>query len=283
MSGFQSKMAMAGCALALGLAVLYKPESQMLRQLYYAGASEVLLVRHGSRPVAFRLGGTDHENRVYIPAGEFIMGGANRKQRTALHTVYLDAYWIDQFEVTNAMFEGCVKSGKCGQPAAYDTFYGRPEYADYPTVYVTWWAAQAFCAAEGGRLPTEAEWEKAARGTDDRPYPWGTGAPDESLANFDLQDKGLSSAYDHLRGLSPYGLLNMAGNAREWVSDWYAPNYYLHSPYENPQGPSSGTEKSLRGGSYSDPAPELHVFHRTHHDPNSAGLNRGFRCAYDAK
>jgi formylglycine-generating enzyme required for sulfatase activity len=276
------KIAILGLTLALGGAIVLAARSGLLRQAYFAAATEFALMRHGDRPVRELLSWNDHENRMYIAAGEFTMGDGTDKRKFMAHRVYLDAYWIDQFEVTNSMLADCVRAGACQVPSVYDIYYDVPQYEDYPAVYVTWWAAQAYCGVEGGRLPTEAEWEKAARGTDERPYPWGKADPDNLLLNFNLAHSGLTSSYNYLQGMSPYGLLNMAGNVREWVFDWYAHDYYLHSPYMNPQGPATGTEKSLRGGSYSDNAPEVQVFHRTNHDPNSAGLNRGFRCAFDA-
>lgn len=272
----------AGLLLALAAAAFNAARSGVLRQSYFAVAAELALIRRGDHPVRELPDWQDHENRMYVPAGEFIMGDGTDKRKFIAHRVYLDAYWIDQFEVTNAMLADCVKAGACEAPSVYDVYYGVPQYADYPAVYVTWWAAQAYCGVQGGRLPTEAEWEKAARGLDGRAYPWGAADPDNALLNFNLAHGGLTSAYDYLRGMSPYGLLNMAGNVREWVFDWYSHDYYLHSPYKNPQGPATGKEKSLRGGSYSDTASEVAVFHRTNHDPNSAGLNRGFRCAFDA-
>jgi eukaryotic-like serine/threonine-protein kinase len=281
MVGLPRKLALAGGLIAI-VAVPLLASPGRIRQLYFEGAAEAVLVRHGEAPAQFRMDARVHQNQAYIPAGEFIMGDGVSKQKFPAHKVYLDAYWIDQFEVTNAMMAICVRSGKCQHPAAYDKFYDQPQYADYPVVYITWWTAEAFCEAAGGKLPTEAQWEKATRGADGRIYPWGDVAPDKALLNFNLQRQGLTSVYDYLRGISPYGLLNMAGNAREWVWDWYAPDYYQHSPYKNPQGPDTGADKSLRGGSYSDNTQEVQAFHRTHHDPNSAGLNRGFRCAYPA-
>ena len=125
-------------------------------------------------------------NQIYIPPGEFGMGpNAGKVMRGATqHKVYLHAYWIDQFTVTNAMFILCIKSGSCRHTARYDTALDDPAYADYPVHYINWYDASAYCKWEGGRLPTEAEWEKAARGVDGLRYPWGNTEPDDSLIEF---------------------------------------------------------------------------------------------------
>jgi formylglycine-generating enzyme required for sulfatase activity len=151
-------------------------------------------------------------------------------------------------------------------------------------VYVTWFQADQYCQWNGRRLPTEAEWEKAARGTDGRSYPWGNSLPNPRLANFDLGLRGeAASAYRYPLGASPYGVLNMAGNVREWIADWFAPDYYRSSPLTNPKGPASGTERSLRSGSYNEGTKGIVVYQRYSHEPKSPGLSRGFRCAQDSQ
>ena len=173
--------------------------------------------------------------------------------------------------------------GSCTEPAiAFNPHYGKWAYRDYPATYITWWQARAYCAWAGRRLPTEAEYEKAGRGPDARSYPWGNQDPNPLLANFGGM---LGEALPSLRypaGVSPYGAFNMSGNVREWVWDWYAANYYEHSPDSNPKGPESGKERSLRGGSDEESAKEIAIYRRFNHDPLSAGLSRGFRCAQDA-
>jgi formylglycine-generating enzyme required for sulfatase activity len=265
--------------LLVGLIILYAWISGLLRQVYFAAATEVLLVRHGDHLVRIRFDLKDHMNQIYIPAGEFTMGTNSNFIGTKVHKVYLDSYWIDQIDVTNSMYAICVNAGQCRSPARYNNYFDNPKYADYPVVYVNWYAANRFCRWRGARLPSEAEWEKAARGLNKRPYPWGKGLPDITLLNYNGDHGDIVSAYDYLMGLSPFGLLQMSGNVRQWVNDWYQQNYYTISPYKNPQGPATGKYKSLRGGGFDDNLQEVETFYRAYHDPTSAGQDRGFRCA----
>ena len=276
-------MLIAISALIVALIILYAWMSGVLRQVYLAAATELLLVKHGDHFVKIRFDLKDHMNQVYIPAGEFTMGSGTNDIEILAHKVYLDAYWIDQTDITNAMYAACVRAGACTLPARYDNYFDNSKYADYPVVYVTWYAAQTFCAWEDGTLPTEAQWEKAARGWDGRPYPWGTSSPDISLLNYNGDHEDIVSAYDYLIALSPYGLLQMSGNVRQWMLDWYQRHYYSISPYKNPQGPNSGHYKSLRGGGFDDDFQEVETTYRAFHDPTSAGQDRGFRCAFEAR
>ena len=234
------------------------------------------------KPVESRVSSADGMTEVLVPAGQFRMGTDEKgvqKNRPA-HLVEVSAFWIDQTEVSNAMYALCVAAGTCPLPAAgQNPFYGDSKYDNYPVVYVTWDAADTYCRWAGRRLPTDAEWEKAARGTDGRIYPWGNNPPDMSLANYNLNIGGALPVDRYPLGASPYGALNMAGNVREWVSDWFHEFYYLVAPQVDPQGPPETGRKSLRGGSYLDDANEMRVFNRFDHEPNSPGENRGFRCA----
>ena len=190
---------------------------------------------------------------VYVPEGVFLMGSIHNAKEPQ-HKVYLDAFWIDQTEVTNARYKRCVDAGACLPPsnsrsATRDRYYSSPEFDDYPVVCVDWHRADTYCRWADKRLPTEAEWEKAARGTDQRTYPWGED-PGCQYANYAncIGDTTMVGSYPS--GASPYGCLDMAGNVIEWVSDWYDHDTYAHSPHRNPQGPDSGTTRITRGGSW---------------------------------
>jgi formylglycine-generating enzyme required for sulfatase activity len=269
--------------LMLALLIGYAGLRGLLRPLYFAASTEIRLARRGSPLVRIRFSPRDNMNQVYIPAGEFMMGtdAAGIGKGEVLHKVYLHPYWIDQFTVTNAMYILCVRAHQCRHTASYDTYLDDPTYADYPVHYVNWYDAQTYCKWEGGRLPTEAEWEKAARGVNSLRYPWGNAQPDASLLNYNGQFGTPRSAYSYWSGMSPYGLLNMAGNVQQWVADWYSTDYYAASPYQDPQGPADGTLKVLRGGGFWDSSKEVQTFFRFKHDPTSAGAHRGIRCVAD--
>ena len=231
-------------------------------------------------------------DHIYIAAGEFQMGCDSEhnggypcnSDELPLHTVYLDAYLIDATEVTNAQYAGCVAMDACTAPHSSMSFthfwyYGNPEYASYPVINVDWYQAQAFCTWVGGSLTTEAQWEKAARGsTDTRAFPWGDASPVCSLANFWYCLGDTSAVGSYPAGASPYGLLDMAGNVWEWVKDWYSDTYYSSLPYDNPSGPDTGDYKVLRGGDWGSSGISLRVAHRLTSNPTLEGGNLGFRC-----
>ncbi len=193
---------------------------------------------------------------------------------------------MDQTEVTNRMYALCVKAGVCMLPiqsGGVNPYYDNARYFNYPIVYTDWNDAEQYCAWANRRLPTEAEWEKAARGTDGRRYPWGNEKPNSKLLNY--QDNiGTPLPVDRYPlGASPYGILNMAGNVREWIADWYDNDTYKEDHYLNPLGPETGTSRALRGGHFSDSWQQVSTYNRFSHEPWSAGLARGFRCAADGR
>jgi serine/threonine-protein kinase len=215
---------------------------------------------------------------VYVPAGEFTMGSdEGYHDEQPVHTVYLDTFYIDNTEVTNAQYRKCVEAGAC-DPPSNTTYYDKANYAQHPVAYVSWNDAHAYCQWAGKRLPTEAEWEKAARGTDGRTYPWGE-RMDCGHAQYDECDYGTVPVGGKPKGASPYEALDMAGNVWEWVADWYDPSYYSQSPRRNPPGPDSGEVRGLRGGSWHDTQRHARCACRYRLSPRGRYGNVGFRCA----
>lgn len=223
----------------------------------------------------------------YVPAGEFTMGSdAGTPAERPAHTVSLDAFWIDQTEVTNGMYRLCVEAGACQPPLAKSSFkrhsyYGDPQYDAYPVITVDWDSARAYCAWAGARLPSEAEWEKAARGTDGRTYPSGD-TTSCSVANTNGCQGDTSAAGNYAAGVSPFGVYDMAGNVLEWTADWYDAKYYSVSPSSNPRGPTTGQFRVARGGSWYDFAQAATMTARFKLAPADSLNYVGFRCASEA-
>ncbi len=220
----------------------------------------------------------------YVPAGEFVMGNdAGWAAQKPEHEVDLEAYWIDETEITNQMYGRCVQAGGCAAPSdvssyTRDQYYPQAAFADYPVVHVSWADADRYCRWAGRSLPSEAQWEKAARGTDRRLYPWGNSAPGkELLNNFDvsfLEDTVEVGSYPE--GVSPYGALDMAGNVWEWTADWFIPY-----PGGDPAASESYGQvyRLMRGGSFVDAADATT---RYANDPTLRLYDYGFRCVLAA-
>jgi formylglycine-generating enzyme required for sulfatase activity len=267
---------------------------------------------------------------VLVPAGAFTMGSdqaevdrfvddckkagqteQNCKQwgnrETPRHRVTLDAFHIDRYEVTNALFERFARATshqttaeREGKGRVYrqkdDKWQfedvngaswrapsgpGTSAPGDHPVVQVSWHDAEAYCRWAGKRLPTEAEWEKAARGTDGRRYPWGEDW-DAAKANGTMSVKATTRVGAYPAGVSPYAVHDMAGNVWEWVADWFDENYYQRSLERNPKGPDSGSTRVLRGGSWFIIAVNLRTAFRNNNSPGHRDNGRGFRCARGA-
>ena len=230
------------------------------------------------------------EGMVFVPSG-YSMMGTEYGDLTApnntkpYHLVYLDAFYIDKAEVTNEDYAVCVNAGVCSLPENPDSktrenYYSNITYAKFPVVNVTWQDAADYCEFVGKRLPTEAEWERAARGRDDnRRYPWGNGSPKPYYLNLTKVPGDTERGNSYAEGLSPYGAADMLGNVSEWVADWYDENAYLVTETENPQGPVKGTEKVVRGSSFETDVNSLHAAARSGMLPSSSAYTLGFRCA----
>lgn len=224
---------------------------------------------------------------VTIPAGTFKMGsvaGKGRDDERPQREVHLDAFAIDQVEVTNERYLAFVNaSGHRNPPSPYGNgmLVSAKGIEQLPVVQVTWYDAKAYCTWAKKRLPTEAEWEKAARGSDGRLYPWGNDPATPTRALFDIEWNGeqtMRPVGSTPAGDSPYGVKDMSGNAREWVEDWYAPDYYKDAPARNPTGPEKGVVRSIRGGSWHSPVWDIGAASRGRGGFALQTHGTGFRC-----
>ena len=229
--------------------------------------------------------GKDGIQMVLIPAGEFQMGSNDVDyDGKPVHTVYVDAFYMDVHEVTNAQYKEFMEATKRSAPAYWNDPNFNPP--NQPVVGVTWEDAKAYCEWAGERLPTEAEWEKAARGgLVGKKFPWGDEASRDYANYFSSEGKDTWSTIAPVCSFTPneYGLYDMAGNVWEWCADWYGENYYSASPKENPKGPDTGYYRVLRGGSWNLDYSYLYVAKRYSRDPLSKYNDQGFRCVKDAR
>ena len=234
--------------------------------------------------------GKDKAEMVYIPEGPFIMGSDDDSALTGskpAHEVYLDGFWIDKYEVTNAQFAQCVETGYCYEPrdlssATCEDYYENEDYANFPVIHVDWNQAKAYCFWAGKRLPTEAEWEKAARGEESYTYPWGNELPKEipmQVGQFETGDTAPVDAFP--KGVSPYGVYNMGGNVWEWTADQYDQYYYNKSPAENPKSVTGGNDYVIRGFSWAYPFSRYEITTRNSFYVLNHTYDLGFRCAGD--
>ena len=249
-------------------------------------ASTLTSVPLSPTPAPATLTDTQGLKMVLVPAGKFILGSGNGDfNARPVQEVDLDAFYMDIYEVTNASYEACVDARQCTPPALnglggfLEHYYDDPQYANYPVVYVTWFQARSYCGWRGAELPTEAQWEKSARGADGLPYPWGQYIACEQANYFGCS--GLPSPVGSLSaGESPYGVYDLSGNVWEWVADWYSDTYYQTSPFPaNPTGPQAGLLRVLRGGSFVDDENSQRAFNRNRDLPENFNWNIGFRCA----
>jgi serine/threonine protein kinase len=231
---------------------------------------------------------TDGMSGVYVPAGEFLMGASASDDEAdeaekPQHPVYLDLFIIDSYEITNEMYRKCVSAGGCKAPTLTSSptrsnYFTDSQYKDYPVLYVDWGMAAAYCSWVGRRLPTEAEWEKAARGPHWQTYPWGE-VLDCNYANYGGCVGDTTETRSYPQGKSMYGVYDMAGNVWEWTADWYDQGFYLDTPFKNPAGPGPGTERVLRGGSNKTGGRLVRTTYRRGFDPFADMDDTGFRCA----
>lgn len=252
-------------------------------------------VKEGQVAAIETVKGKDGAPMVRVPAGPFTMGSnEGLPNERPEHPVTLDSYYIDQYEVTMAHYRTFLESNNYESPPTWDD-EAATTVGDRPAIGMKWADAAAYCKWAGKRLPSEAEWEKAARGTDGRRYPWGHMQPFVDIANYNrglwvseaITLVAVTSGLEGMSvrhglkegGKSPYGLSHMAGNAAEWVADWYDREYYQRSPDKNPSGPAEGQKRVIRGGSWADLPAALRVTARFSADPDFEDRTIGFRCA----
>ena len=227
---------------------------------------------------------------VYVSSGYSMMGAEYgdlyaESNAKPYHLVYIDGFYIDIHEVTNSDYAVCVAAGQCQKPKntaskTREDYYTNPAYAQFPVVNVTWQDAVDYCTFVEKRLPTEAEWERAARGREDnRRYPWGNGSPRNYNMNITNVPGDTERVNIYVQGYSPYGAADMMGNVSEWTSDWYDALWYEIREQDDSQGPETGYEKVVRGGNFESALTDLHIASRYGQSPESSSNTVGFRCA----
>jgi formylglycine-generating enzyme required for sulfatase activity len=256
-------------------------------QMMASQASETKITARNFAGLSF-IKGQDGKEMVLVPEGPFPMGSQEAEgdpDEIPQRTLYLSAFYIDLHEVTWAEFRRFIEATGFPPPVVpvFQDDLSLITAMDLPVVGVSWEQARAYCNWAGERLPTEAEWEKAARGEQNLKWPWGN-VSEERLANAVGEHDGYQYSAPPGRfeiGRSPYGLYDMAGNVAEWVSDWYDPGYYMSGPFRDPKGPERGKHRVYRGGSWNDSMPNLRTAKRFAAAPHQASAVIGFRCAKD--
>lgn len=270
----------AAALLAVGTLLLRPPVSAPSTDASAVPASAPASTAATSLAAASSATVGDSAPEVLVPAGAFVMGDDEESPR---RQVFVDAYHIDRFEITTGRYaKFLAATGSVHAPEGWETL-ALARGDQLPVVGVDWNDATAYCTWAGRRLPTETEWEKAARGTDQRSYPWGNNSPTPMLANYEnsspeAYDGGLAKVGSHPAGASPYGVQDMAGNVSEWMADWFSESF-PRSDVRNPKGPSSGNGHVIRGGGRFDPGHLLLSTKRYHGEPELRAQDIGFRCA----
>ena len=239
----------------------------------YAG---MVLIPQGTFEMGSRLSLSELDPVSIFQADRHMLGPED-----PAHEVILDAFYIDLYEITNTDYKKYIEAtGSKNIPRYWDdNAFNHPQQ---PVVGITWKEARAYCQWKNKRLPTEAEWEKAARGKRPVRFPWGNAPPDKNLANFDNHVGKTAPVGSYPKGKSDYGTFDMSGNVSEWVNDWHYPEYYLFSPKENPPGPKKGVYKIIRGGNWQNNLEDIRLTYRNATVPKARSKTVGFRCAANA-
>ena len=221
----------------------------------------------------------DGTTLIAIPGGTFLMGDINSADNPE-REITVSSFWLYSTKVTNGQYALCVASGKCSPPdPANAEQFANPAFTNFPVTGVNYDQASNYCSFVKGHLPTDAQWEKSARGPDGNIFPWGDQAPECSLLNFGFCEGKTTYINQYPEGKSFYDAWDMSGNVREWVFDWYDPHYNVENPIADPHGPDTGTERSVRSNSYQDSANAAIAANRFSLDPSLNQPDLGFRCA----